>query len=81
MDNKASAEATFRLAQKHDDLKYRRLGDTGLFCSPAGFGGYRIHLSIEEHREALKQAIKNGINLIDTSSNYADGSSEETEYR
>jgi hypothetical protein len=77
MTDFATSEGTLNFSIKFGHLKYRRLGTTGLYSSPAGFGGYRIHNSVEEHRNALKLAITNGINLIDTSSNYADGGSEE----
>lgn len=52
------------------------LGKTGWRVSQAGFGGYRIDIRIQAHREALAHALRSGINLIDTSSNYADGNSE-----
>ncbi len=52
------------------------LGSTNLMISQVGFGGYRIDVSQSTHREALRHALSNGINLIDTSSNYADGRSE-----
>ncbi|MBL1214448.1 MAG: aldo/keto reductase [Ignavibacteriae bacterium] len=52
------------------------LGKTNLRVSPIGFGGYRIDNEIEMHANALKFAIENGINLIDTSSNYSNGGSE-----
>lgn len=77
MSRYATAEDTAKLAEKHADLRYNELGNTGLNCSAAGFGAYRVHISVEEHREAMIHALKNGINLIDTSSNYADGGSEE----
>lgn len=41
-----------------------------------GFGGYRIDSRVDEHSAALRKAILEGITLIDTSSNYADGRSE-----
>ncbi|MBD66700.1 MAG: hypothetical protein CME62_15940 [Halobacteriovoraceae bacterium] len=41
-----------------------------------GFGGYRISIKSEQHREALVHALDNGIKLIDTSTNYTDGESE-----
>jgi len=41
-----------------------------------GFGGYRISVASQEHREALTKAITSGISLIDTSSNYTNGESE-----
>jgi aryl-alcohol dehydrogenase-like predicted oxidoreductase len=53
------------------------LGKTGWHVSPVGFGGYRIHQKIAEHRAALSLALTSGCNLIDTSSNYGDGGSEQ----
>lgn len=41
-----------------------------------GFGCYRIDFRVEEHRKSLEKAILEGITLIDTSANYADGKSE-----
>ena len=77
MPSFATKNATLQFSQNFPDLKYNKLGYTGLNISPAGFGSYRVHISVDEHRQALKHAIQNGINLIDTSSNYADGGSEE----
>ena len=73
----ATPENTLKYAQKFYNLKFSLLGTSGLYVSQAGFGGYRIHTSINEHREALSYALSNGINIVDTSSNYADGGSEE----
>ena len=53
-----------------------RLGKTNLNVSFAGYGSYRVSNRIQEHHESLEYALLNGINLIDTSSNYADGESE-----
>ncbi len=58
------------------DMTKRPLGPTGLMVSEAGFGGYRVTTGIPEQHEALSHALLGGINLIDTSSNYADGGSE-----
>jgi|WetSurMetagenome_2_1015567.scaffolds.fasta_scaffold06143_6 aryl-alcohol dehydrogenase-like predicted oxidoreductase len=44
--------------------------------SRIGFGGYRIDDRVEEHYNALRKAVTNGITLIDTSANYTDGRSE-----
>ncbi len=41
-----------------------------------GFGSYRVSSKIEEHYSSLRKAITEGIDLIDTSANYADGESE-----
>ncbi len=54
----------------------RRLGKSELGCSALGFGCYRINSENPNHRTALQQALSSGLNLIDTSSNYADGESE-----
>lgn len=42
-----------------------------------GFGSYRISIRSKEHRAALEHALAEGCPLIDTSSNYTDGESEE----
>lgn len=42
-----------------------------------GFGGYRISIKSKTHEEALTKALELGIELIDTSSNYTNGESEE----
>ncbi len=44
--------------------------------SALGFGGYRIHPQVAAHADALRRALRAGINVIDTASNYADGGSE-----
>lgn len=49
----------------------------GRVITRAGFGCYRIALGNDDHECALRQAVLSGINLIDTSANYADGASEE----
>lgn len=45
--------------------------------SRIGFGCYRTDINIKEHYDALIKALTSGINLIDTSANYADGRSEQ----
>ncbi len=47
-----------------------------VLVSQVGFGGYRIHDSVQEHHEALLIALQSGVNLVDTSANYTDGGSE-----
>lgn len=58
-------------------LTYKQLSDTNLYVSEVGFGSYRISSEEPTHRDALKHALQSGINFIDTSSNYADGLSEQ----
>ena len=72
----ATASGTGGYAAKHRELGYRSFGNSGLVVSEAGFGGYRVDVSRAEHRQALEYALRSGINLIDTSANYADGGSE-----
>ena len=77
----ASAEGTRRFAQRaidkgNPDSAYRVLGRTGLLTSSLGFGSYRIDAQTPQHAAALEKALLGGVNLIDTSTNYTDGSSE-----
>jgi aryl-alcohol dehydrogenase-like predicted oxidoreductase len=65
-----------RYAASHPELVFAPLGVAGLSVSAAGFGSYRIDVSEREHEFALTHALRSGINLIDTSANYADGGSE-----
>jgi uncharacterized protein YyaL (SSP411 family)/aryl-alcohol dehydrogenase-like predicted oxidoreductase len=60
----------------HAATAYGPLGSTGLTVSRVGFGGYRVDTEEPEHREALRKALLEGSNLIDTSTNYSDGDSE-----
>jgi len=54
----------------------RPLGSTGLRCSPLGFGCYRVADGVVEHKASLTKFLELGGNLVDTSTNYADGQSE-----
>jgi len=77
----ATSEATEnyfkRLAHKNIPANsIRTFGKTGIAVSSIGFGGYRIHRDSIENAKALRYALLNGFNLIDTSSNYTDGGSE-----
>jgi uncharacterized protein YyaL (SSP411 family)/aryl-alcohol dehydrogenase-like predicted oxidoreductase len=73
---RASPEGTSRCAARFDGVRFNDLGSTDLKTGPLGFGGYRTHERAPEHREALKKALRSGVNLIDTSTNYMDGASE-----
>ena len=72
----ATSEATKGFFSKYSNIENNKFGKTDYMVSAFGFGGYRIDYEVEEHAYALKYAIKNGINLIDTSSNYSGGGSE-----
>jgi aryl-alcohol dehydrogenase-like predicted oxidoreductase len=73
----ATPVATAAYAAAHPDIDYRPLDETGLLISPAGFGSYRVDIHSHVFHKALALALEQGINLVDTSANYADGSSEE----
>jgi len=76
IEGHATIEATADWAAGNAPVSYLPLGRTGLIVSQVGFGGYRISSQVSQHKKALRAAIRSGINLIDTSANYADGGSE-----
>ncbi len=55
---------------------FTELGATGLTTTRLGFGTYRVDMQNPEYREALKKALRESCNLVDTSTNYTDGDSE-----
>ncbi|HEY6084073.1 MAG TPA: aldo/keto reductase, partial [Nitrospira sp.] len=81
----ATPEGTARYAARQVNLPrtagslefgYVPFGDTGLTASGLGFGSYRVDGSDPEFGAALAKALLEGVNLIDTSTNYMDGESE-----
>jgi aryl-alcohol dehydrogenase-like predicted oxidoreductase len=76
----ATAEATRAYGERHAGVRgagaYGAFGSTGLLTSQFGFGTYRVDDRVDAHGEALARALGRGVNLIDTSTNYADGHSE-----
>ncbi|MCI0692929.1 aldo/keto reductase [candidate division KSB1 bacterium] len=74
----ASPEKTAAHQARHHLPESARceFGAMGLRVSRLGFGCYRVDEITAEHATALKLALRSGINLIDTSTNYTDGSSE-----
>jgi len=77
LGNKVNTQSTKHYSAKFPHLSYNSFGNTGLRCSQVGFGSYRIHVSVNDHQVALEKTLLSGINLIDTSTNYSDGASEE----
>lgn len=75
LPGRATTAATAAHARRFG-LTPRSLGRTGLLVAPVGFGGYRVHIDVPVHRQALDEALRAGVNLIDTSANYTDGGSE-----
>ena len=72
----AGAAATADYVRKNGPLAGSEIGTTGLTVSQAGFGCYRVSAGVDHHEKALRKALCEGVNLIDTSTNYADGDSE-----
>ncbi|MBS1910785.1 MAG: aldo/keto reductase [Bacteroidetes bacterium] len=72
----ATPQATAHYHERFPGYHRSVLGRTGLVVSGAGFGGYRVSAGIPSHGAALEAALLSGINLVDTSANYADGGSE-----
>lgn len=74
--SRALADKTKEFCGNFSRLMHKQLGRTGLTVSACGFGSYRVDYRVKEHFDSLEYAVSNGINLIDTSSNYSDGGSE-----
>ncbi len=72
----ATAGATAAWLARFPARAVQPLGGTGLSVSAAGFGCYRVTAGSGGHEAALRHALRGGVNLIDTSTNYADGGSE-----
>ena len=72
----ATPEGTSACARRHASIAYRVMCRTGLSVSQAGFGCYRVSIGVKPHYEAMRRALSRGINIVDTSANYADGGSE-----
>jgi uncharacterized protein len=73
---RASKGGTARRTERLGAEARSELASTGLFVSGIGLGGYRIDDAHPEHRAALELALRSGLNLVDTSTNYTDGRSE-----
>lgn len=65
-----------KFKDKYAESRWRTLGRSDLQSSQIGFGSYRCHQDIAHHHDALKKALSEGCNLIDTSANYTDGAAE-----
>ena len=76
LPGRATAAGTRARTERLPEPARHGLADTGLSVSGLGFGGYRVDDQHPEQRAALQLALRSGINLIDTSSNYEGGRSE-----
>jgi aryl-alcohol dehydrogenase-like predicted oxidoreductase len=78
----ATAEGTQRFLRRAVERGFlhssnvRPFGRTHLECSALGFGGYRVGGGKQEaqHSQAIRAALRAGVNLLDTSSHYSAGS-------
>ncbi|MGE0324148.1 MAG: aldo/keto reductase [Polyangiaceae bacterium] len=83
LPGQADAAATTAYAKSHASLQFstwtfsKAAPSSELRVSRLGFGGYRVDQGHPGHRMALLRALQSGINLIDTSTNYTGGQSEE----
>ena len=68
-------DTTYTYAKAFPKIPYT-IWPSGQTVSMAGFGTYRVKLGDMGHAFSLMKAITSGINLIDTSTNYALGASE-----
>ncbi len=73
---KATSAATTTYFQQHPTICTTHVPKLGWQISQVGFGSYRITLGEKVHEQALHLALSQGINLIDSSSNYGDGGAE-----
>lgn len=67
---------TDEYAERFPSMPYVRWYNQ-LLASQIGIGTYRMNLHEPEHGAALLHALQSGINVIDTATNYSDGSAEE----
>ncbi|CAG8458327.1 12789_t:CDS:10 [Ambispora leptoticha] len=65
------------LKEKFIDIPKSKIIKTGQTVSRLGFGGYRVVGQNSNHRLSLYKSIQNGINVIDTSTHFEAGKSEE----
>lgn len=72
----ATPEATKKVSQHLRSDSYVTLPKSDLTISQIGFGTYRVNNDNENHYDSLITALQNGVNLVDTSSNYGNGHSE-----
>src|SRR6185295_1901805 len=70
------AEAPRERSMTRSTLPATTLGKTGREVTRVAFGCYRVDDRVPPHREALEHALRTGVTLIDTSTNYGDGHAE-----
>ncbi|CAG8436689.1 6382_t:CDS:10 [Ambispora gerdemannii] len=63
--------------EKFTNIPKSKIIKTGQTVSRLGFGGYRVVQQNSQHRLSLYKSIQNGINVIDTSTHFEVGKSEE----
>eukprot|EP01135_Chromosphaera_perkinsii_P009572 Nk52_evm22s1810 gene=Nk52_evmTU22s1810 len=73
---RASAEATARYCERKRVPVSSVMSHARLELSSLGFGSYRIGSNNSVHTDSLREALRTGINVIDTSPNFTNGDSE-----
>ena len=76
IEGHAEEKNTADFAARHRPVQYKTMGASNLTASQAGFGCYRVSIDVKHHENAMRKALTSGINIVDTSTNYANGGSE-----
>jgi aryl-alcohol dehydrogenase-like predicted oxidoreductase len=58
------------------DMRYRKLGKSGLMPSEIGFGCMSLHAAENMHERIIQKAVDSGINFFDTADIYENGENE-----
>ncbi|RUS15573.1 hypothetical protein BC937DRAFT_92279 [Endogone sp. FLAS-F59071] len=66
----ATRTATAAFFQHHGHMPHAIVPKTSIAVSRVGFGAYRVNRSTEEHRMAILEAVRSGVNVIDTSAHF-----------
>jgi aryl-alcohol dehydrogenase-like predicted oxidoreductase len=72
---RASLQATTRLKEAHSAMRYNLIPSLNVFGSSVGLGTFRLQSS-PDPRAVLQHALRSGINVIDTASNFGAGKCE-----
>ncbi|KAJ3055635.1 hypothetical protein HK097_009834 [Rhizophlyctis rosea] len=73
----ATPSSTKTHFQNHPTFRHAAVPKRRWQASSVGFGGYRVNRGNEGHAKALKLALQADVNVVDTSSHFSNGSSEE----
>lgn len=69
----ATRTATAAFFQHHGHMPHAIIPKTSIAVSRVGFGAYRVNRSTEEHKLAILEAVRGGVNVFDTSAHFENG--------